>query len=437
MEQPRLTSSAVADSGAPTEPIDGPLDGQYGGPVRIRGALRRLLLWMIPAYAALFIVGAAISSLLLGLQVLDLDPDKKVENLAIVVTVGAVVSLVGQPLGGMLSDRTRSRFGRRAPWIVGGSLFGGLAVVAMGMQTTIVGIAICWGIAQTGYTMANGPLTAVIPDRVPRLARGTFAAFTGLGAIFAGILGSFLGSGFSNAILPGYAVVATLIVVAMVLFCVANPDRPSHDLDVPPWSIADVLRAFWVNPLRHPDFFWAFLGRFLLFVGFGIVQGYSLYLLSDYIGLGRDGAAAFVPWMTIAGIPTGLAALLIGGRLSDRLQRRKPFIFCSSAIIGLGMIVPLVWPTPIGMLAMTAILGLGFGVFQSVDTALVTEVLPSSASYAKDLGIVNIASALPGTLVPAIAGLIIGLGGYGALFPVGIVLAIAASFAVLPIRSVR
>ena len=42
--------------------------------------------------------------------------------------------------------------------------------------------------------------------------------------------------------------------------------------------------------------------------------------------------------------------------------------------------------------------------FQAVDTALMSEVLPSAKSFAKDLGVVNIAATLPQTLAPAVAG---------------------------------
>jgi MFS family permease len=100
--------------------------------------------------------------------------------------------------------------------------------------------------------------------------------------------------------------------------------------------------------------------------------------------------------------------------------------------------IPFSWPTLAGMVAYAATAGVGVGAYASVDTALMSQVLPSSADFAKDLGVLNIASTLPQTLAPALAGLIVvELGGYAALFPVGIVLALAGSFAVLRIKSVR
>lgn len=414
------------------------LDGSYEGPVRIRGPLRTLLLWMVPAFMAFWITGGAITSILLGLQVYDLDPARKVQNLAVMTTITGVLSLAAQPLAGMMSDRTRSRFGRRTPWIVGGTLVGLIGVSIMGTQHTLAGITACWVIAQLGYNASTPAISAIMPDRVPRLARGTFSAFTGLGAIVAGLLGNLLGSAFRNAIPIGYVVVGSIVFVTMTVFCVANPDPPSTDLPpTEPLSPARLLRGFWVNPVAHPDFGWVFAGRFLLYLGFNMVQTYSLYLLADYIGLGRDGAATFVPWITVASTPLGLIGLLVSGPLSDRLGRRKIFVLASTACIAIAMVVPWIWPTTQSMLVMAAVMGLGFGVFQSVDTALVSEVLPSSADYGKDFGVINLAGSIPGLLVPGLAAVVIGVGGYAMLFPVGIVLAGLASLAVLPIRSVR
>ena len=84
---------------------------------------------------------------------------------------------------------------------------------------------------------------------------------------------------------------------------------------------------------------------------------------------------------------------------------------------------------------MTFIAGFGFGMFQAVDTALISEVLPSAKSFAKDLGVVNIAATLPQTLAPGVAGAIVLRLRLPALFPVAIVLGILGAFAVWPIKA--
>ncbi|MGW0710587.1 MFS transporter [Streptomyces sp. NPDC002643] len=65
-----------------------------------------------------------------------------------VLSVGALLAMLGNPVFGALSDRTTSRFGRRRPWLLGGMATGlaGLLVVALGgdVLTLMAG----WGLAQ-------------------------------------------------------------------------------------------------------------------------------------------------------------------------------------------------------------------------------------------------------------------------------------------------
>jgi MFS family permease len=96
-----------------------------------------------------------------------------------------------------------------------------------------------------------------------------------------------------------------------------------------------------------------------------------------------------------------------------------------------------VWHDLTAWVVMTIVSGFGFGMFQAVDTALVSQVLPSAKSFAKDLGIVNIAATLPQTLAPGVAGAIVISFGFAGLFPIGIVLGILGALAVWPIKATR
>ena len=92
-----------------------------------------------------------------------------------------------------------------------------------------------------------------------------------------------------------------------------------------------------------------------------------------------------------------------------------------------------------GFLVGMAISGLGFGLYMAVDLALVADVLPDEDTVAKDLGVLNIAGALPFGIAPAIAPLILGLAGgsYQVLYGVAGVCAVLAGVAILPVRRVR
>ena len=92
-----------------------------------------------------------------------------------------------------------------------------------------------------------------------------------------------------------------------------------------------------------------------------------------------------------------------------------------------------------GFLVGMAIGGLGFGVYVAVDLALAADVLPDRASAAKDLGVFNIAGALPFSVAPAIAPAILAVAGgsYGVLYAVAGVSALLGAAAILPVKGVR
>jgi MFS family permease len=401
-----------------------------------RAPLGRLLGWIAPAYLCFFLLWGAIPTVLLPLQMAGIDEENKVANLAIVTTIGAFAAMLAQPLAGTLSDRTRSRFGKRAPWIVGGAVAGGLALIGMAAANGVVQIAIAWVVAQIAYNCVQGPLTTVLPDRVPSHRRGIFAAVTGMAGMLGAIGGQAVGANFAENIPGGYLVLAGLAIVALTLFVVFNPDKSSKDQERTPLRVVDFLKTFWVNPRKNPDFFWAFLGRLFLYTGYFAVTGYNLYILQDHVGLGADGVGQ-VAVLGLVALLGMLPAIIIAGALSDKLRRRRVFIFISSLLVGVGMLFPWIAPTLTSMLLMSFIAGVGFGAFQAVDQALMTEVLPDAASYGKDLGVVNIAATLPQTLAPGVGGAIVLAFGYAGLFPVGIALSLLGAFAVYLIKSVR
>ena len=115
----------------------------------------------------------------------------------------------------------------------------------------------------------------------------------------------------------------------------------------------------------------------------------------------------------------------------------------ASIVYGLALFVVAAASNFSGFLVGMAISGLGFGVYLAVDLALVVDVLPDKRNAAKDLGVFNIAGALPFSVAPAIAPAILvigsgsGSGSYGVLYAVAGLCAIIGAFAILPVRRVR
>ncbi|MBS1699071.1 MAG: MFS transporter [Actinobacteria bacterium] len=410
--------------------------GEDDPPTPIKG-VRRLLWWIIPANFAIFVIWGAVPGILLQAQLIAMFPDEKaqVANIAIVMTIGALGAMIAQPAAGQLSDRTRSKFGRRAPWIIGGAIVGGIALVALGFMNNLVGIIVAWTLIQVAYNFAQGPLSAVLPDRVPVARRGTFAALSGIGLMLGALGGQIVGSQLAHAITLGYVIFAAFAIVVLIGFVLANPDHPSTNFQNEPFSFGEFLRTFWVNPVKHPDFFWAFTGRLLLYTGYFAVTGFQLLILKNYLGV-KD-PFAVIPLLGILSLAGVLVATAISGPLSDKVGRRKPFVFGSSLLMAVALVVPWIAPSYGSWMIMTVISGFGFGMFQAVDTALMSQVLPSAKNFAKDLGVVNIAATLPQTFAPGVAGAIVLAFGYSALFPIAIVLSVLGAVSVWFIKSVR
>ena len=129
---------------------------------------------------------------------------------------------------------------------------------------------------------------------------------------------------------------------------------------------------------------------------------------------------------------------LAGSSLTGRAGGRV-FVLTASIVYGVALFVVAIASNFSGFLVGMALSGLGFGVYAAVDLALVVDVLRDKRNAAKDLGVFNIAGALPFSIAPAIAPaiLVVGSGSYGVLYMVAGLCAIIGAFAILPVKRVR
>jgi MFS family permease len=209
--------------------------------------------------------------------------------------------------------------------------------------------------------------------------------------------------------------------------------------DRPTWSLREFASTFYVNPRTNPDFAWAFASRFMFVLAYAFLTTYQAYYLLKKIGSAEDDVPRQIFVGTLVMSTVIVATSLLGGGLSDRTGRRKIFVCAASFVFGIAMFVIAVASSFNGFLVGMAVGGLGFGLYMAVDLALVADVLPDSANAAKDLGVMNIAGALPSSIAPAIAPVILALGdgSYGVLYAVAGVCAILGAAAILPVKRVR
>jgi MFS family permease len=225
----------------------------------------------------------------------------------------------------------------------------------------------------------------------------------------------------------------------VLVFAATLEDRRLARVDRPTWSLRELARTFYVNPRQSPDFAWAFASRFLVVLAYAFLTTYQAYYLLDKIGSAEADVPQQIFLGTLAQSVVVVAASVLGGRLSDRTGRRKMFVLGASTVYGLAMFAIAIASNFNGFLVGMAIAGLGFGMYMAVDLALVADVLPDSDNAAKDLGVLNIAGALPSSIAPAIAPAILAVGGgsYGVLYAVAGVCALIGAVAILPVKGVR
>jgi MFS family permease len=346
--------------------------------------------------------------------------------LAVVAGCGALVAAITGPIAGALSDVTTTRIGRRHTWILSGALVGGVGIVLLASQASIVGLTVAWCVAQAGLNTMQAGLTAVVPDRTPAEQRGVVSGWVGLTQAVGVVAGVLVVTAAATEA-EGYLLIALIVLATAAPFVLFTPD--------PPLIVATPPR-FRLHFSRDHDFRWAFATRFLVQLGNAMATLYLLYFLRDRVDHDdpRGGLIKLIVVYTAATVAT----VVVGGWLSDRSGRRKPSVIVSGYVMAAAALLLAFWPTWPGALTAAAVLGLGFGVYLSVDQALITQVLPSADDRARDLGVINIANSAPQVLGPALAfPLVTWLGGYPALYLAVAVVTILGSVLVTKIRSVR
>jgi MFS family permease len=394
------------------------------------------------AYAALWLALLTPAIITLALRVRQLVPGNAAEPISRVLMAGAIVALVSNPIFGALSDSTRSRFGRRRPWLVGGVLCGCASLAVIGLAPTVDRVLFGWCAAQLSFNAVLAAMVAIIPDRIPPAQRGTVVGILGVCMPVGQITGTFLVQQLAvnmtlALVIPGIIGVVGVLGLALVLrrepLAVAPLAQPAG-VELP----GD--RAEPTGPRDHRDFSWTWLSRVFFTTGSCFLQAYQPFFLLDALHFSAADVPRLIFRSTLVQAAMVVIWSLISGRLSDRTGLRKPFVMAGSTIQGLGLWL-IACSHSYGMLLFgVGLVGMGHGVYEGVDLALVTDVLPDRARHAaKDLGLLNIANTLPQVIAPLAAPAILQVsrGDYTLLFAVAGAVAIVGSLFLLPLKNVR
>jgi len=403
-----------------------------------------------PRFIALYAIGyvgsyvALITPVVttLALKIAELDPVGKETSLGLIAALGALVAIFANLLTGALSDRTTSRLGRRRPWIIVGALGGVVALAIVGFAPNLAVVAIGWALAQLTLNMVLAALQALLPDQVPLEQRARVSAVLGIAQQVSPVVGIGLaygvqavGLGIGNMLLiPG-------IVGAVLMIALALTIRDVPHEEVGAFSPVAFARSFSIAKGKRYDFAWTWFGRFFVILGFAVYTTYQPYFITDRLGVPTNELILqqLIALLIFAASLTVSAVLC--GRASDRTGRRKPFVFGAAAVVTVALVMLALTSTLPAFYIAAVVMGVGIGAYFAVDLALITDVLPDKDhTAAKDMGIFNIANSLPQSVAPALAPLLLSIGGggnYTALFLAGAVFALLGAGLIAPIRTVR
>lgn len=391
-------------------------------------------------FGILWMSGLGIVSMVLLPEHLKQVPGIAPEALmGIVNACTAVASLVSNLLFGNFSDRSRSRYGRRTPWILGGAVLGGVTLFLTGMTTNPVLLTIIYCLCMFGLNCMIAPMVAILSDRVPSGVRGTLSAFYGAGATIGAPIGSLIGATLVSHMVLGFSLAGVLMFLGGLVAVIIMPREGSAQyLPKDEGTFMDLIRSFRPPRFRGAhDFYKAFAGRLCMLLSYQMISTYQMYIVEKYIGQTVAQAAATISVMSVITMIVSLLGSLVSGPISDRIGRRKIPVVVASVLFAIGIAMPWIMPTVVGMYLYAGLAGFGYGVYSSVDQALNVDVLPSKEEAGKDLGILNLATTLGQMAGPLVMSLITLNWGYAAAFPTAIVVALVGSVFIMTIRTIK
>lgn len=371
-------------------------------------------------------------------RIAEIDPDSKATAFAMMSAIAMVVSTIANIIEGALSDRTRSRFGRRTPWLYFGSIGAAISIYFWGTADSIAAIIAWDAIYMIFLNAIVAPLIAVLSDRVAPRHRGTISSMYAIGMSAGNYGGQILASFFIGVNeYYGVLLMALMALLSGPLSSIFLREKSTIGMPVQKLTAKNISENF-AFPLHDcRDYYLALFGKLCIVSAQFTVSGYLLYILTDYIKLDEKTSATYIGYVSAIMMITAIVLSLISGPIADKMHWRKWPVVISAFLMALGCIIPSFAPLPSLMLVYALIAGIGYGIFSSLDQALNIDVLPNQTTAAKDLGILNIANNGGQVLGPVFSSMIIAALGYDYVFHLGCGLALIGGIMLMLIKKVK
>ncbi len=336
----------------------------------------------------------------------------------LMLALAVVAAAITQPTVGVISDYMITRWGRRKPYIVIGSVLDVVFLAAVALANDFIILAALVLLVSFSSNFAQGAFQAYVPDLVPEKQVGLAGGLAALMNIAGNVIGVglvaasvFLGEEMEIMLNHPYGLaivgVGLIELVTALITFAAVDEGDSRPPDRRGRSLLQLGLSAW-NPdvLRERSFLWLLATRLFLVGAPSVTLVTAPFYMRRTLGF-DDAGAAF--WVFAAGGVIALAAALAGipaGMVSSRLGR-KPVLFAAAAAGAVGAVIIALAPNiPIALIGAAA-LGLGAGTYLSVEWALFADIIPKDTP-ARYLGLAHVTRAIGSVPVPAvIAGLTI------------------------------
>ncbi|WP_394555155.1 MFS transporter [Agromyces sp. MMS24-JH15] len=380
----------------------------------------------------------------IAVRITELAPGHE-EFLGFITGIAQAVYLVISPLVGIWSDRTRSRFGRRSPFIYLGTAIGLAGLVVIGLAPSLLVVGAGWVLGMVGWSIAGAALQTIQADKLPESQRGKVSALTGLMTQIAPVLGIGVAYAVSSNTFLVFVVPGAIGAVLLALFPLIKPEGSSKDLAPSTQvTVRSVISSYGFNIRKYPDFAWNWLGRFVFFIGLYFNTTFGTFFYAQRLDMPVREVAGVVATVGMIGVLAAAIGAIAGGFLSDKLQRRRLFVMIAAVLFVVGAVVEATaWSLP-QIVAGAVLMQLTIAVFATVDQAIVYAIIPERDQAGRYMAVIQFAQKIPSAVAPLLAGLVIMLGATGGEKNYTLLYLLGAAFAffggliiLLKVKSIR
>lgn len=334
----------------------------------------------------------ALHPIVLPVLLVDLVPShSKNTYLGLLTFSGLLIAMVLQPISGSLSDRWKSRYGRRRPLLALGTLLDCFFLMILASTTGFTGLLLGYMGLQLSSNTAQGPLQGLMRDRVPHHQLGRASSIK-VFLDLASLIAASLVAGRLITKVQGGTTLVILVILGLLLATAAvtilfTREEPTDDR-AGKYSPVPVGREA-TAPSGHASYWWLIGQRAAFLLGVYGLQAFGQYYIQDALEV-ADAPRQAGNLLAIIGVCT-IALVLAGGVLADRLGPKR-LLYVSSVLGGSGMLLMSITTDLRGLYASGIIVGAGIGLFLISNWALANRIAPSDQA-GRFLGLTNLATA--------------------------------------------